>query len=302
MTYSIVARDRATGHLGVAVQTCNLAVGNWVPWAQAGVGAVATQSHADRSYGTLGLALMAGGKDATAALSALRAADEGREFRQVAMIDHHGQVAVFTGSRCLAQAGHRTGDGFSVQANMMASDTVWDAMADAYTAGSGDLAERLLAALHAAQAAGGDMRGQQTAALLVVDSQRSPYPLVDLRVDRAERPLDELDQLLRLHRAYAAEYTIPDLADAGLYDEALHRLAQIAEWAPEQEYLHFLRAYHLAGRLDRWAEALEIMQGLTTANPVWIDYLRREGEANTFDQPGLAARFLQALAFNDSPS
>ena len=295
MTYSIVARDPDTGELGVAVQTCNLAVGTWVPWAEGGVGAVATQSHAERRYGTDGLAAMKAGQRAQQTLDRLLARDPRHEFRQVAMIDRAGGVAVHTGRRCLPQAGHYAGDGFCTQANMMARDTVWGAMAAAFTAAEGDLAERLLVALEAAQAEGGDIRGQQTAALLVVSGEPDPFPRVDLRVDCDPQPLAALRRILRLHRAYAAEYTIPALVEQGNVDEACALLERIAEWAPDQAYLHFLRAYHLSGRLDRWDEGVAVLRQLIAENPIWIEYLRRDAQSDTFDCPGLAEKLLIAL-------
>jgi uncharacterized Ntn-hydrolase superfamily protein len=295
VTYSIVARDAKTGHLGVAVQTFNLAVGIWVPWAEGGVGAVATQALAERSYGPHGLDLMRGGKTAHHALAALLAVDPKREFRQVSMIDHRGNIATHTGDRCFPEAGSYIGESFCTQANMMAYDTVWGAMADAYDAADGDLAERLLAALEAAEAAGGDMRGKQTAALLVVDRERTPLPLVDLRVDHHPEPLVELRRLLRLHRAYMAEYTIPDHVEAGDTETAYELLAQIGRWAPEEPYLQYLRAMHLAGHLNRWAEAQEILSSLIQASPLWGEYLRREARTDNFGCPGLGARLLDDL-------
>jgi uncharacterized Ntn-hydrolase superfamily protein len=167
-TYSIVARDTLTGELGVAVQSHWYSVGTLVPWAEAGVGAVATQSFVDVSYGPLGLDLMRAGKSAGQALEALLAADSSREVRQVAMIDARGGVAAHTGSRCIERAGHLVGKSYSVQANLMRNSSVWGAMAAAYESSGGDLAERLLAALEAGEAAGGDIRGSQSAAILIV--------------------------------------------------------------------------------------------------------------------------------------
>ncbi|MBK8049523.1 MAG: DUF1028 domain-containing protein [Anaerolineales bacterium] len=186
-TYSIVAYDREAGQLGVAFQSHYFSVGGVVPWVEAGVGAVATQSFVDPSYGPLGLALMRAGKSANQALDGLLAADPLREQRQVAMVDLHGNVSVHTGARCIAAAGHKTGANFSVQANLMLSDTVWDAMADAYLTTAGDLAERMLAALEAAEGEGGDIRGRQSAALMVVKAQPTGQPwrdrVFDLRVE-----------------------------------------------------------------------------------------------------------------------
>jgi uncharacterized Ntn-hydrolase superfamily protein len=295
VTYSIIARDTKTGHMGVAVQTFNMATGTWVPWAKGGVGAVATQALAERSYGPLGLGLIRGGKTAQETLTALLAVDPKREFRQVSMIDHKGNIATHTGNRCFPEAGSFVGESFCTQANMMARNTVWDAMADAYQATDGDLAGRLLAALDAAEAEGGDVRGKQTAALLVVGSKWTPIPLIDLRVDHHPDPLVELRRLLRLHRAYMAEYTVSDYVEVGDAETAYEMLTQIEVWAPDEPYLQYLRAMHLAGRLNRWDEALEILRPLIQASPVWKEYLRREATVDNFGCPGLGARLLEAL-------
>lgn len=295
MTYSIVARDPQTGHLGVAVQTFNLAVGTWVPWAEAGVAAIATQALAERSYGTLGLDLIRGGKTADEVLTALLSIDPKREFRQVSIIDYQGNIATHTGDRCFPEAGSFVGDCFCTQANMMARNTIWQAMADAFQIADGDLAARLLAALDAAQAEGGDMRGKQTAALLVVDRERTAIPLVDLRVDHAPHPLKELRRLLRLHRAYMAEYNIPDYIEAGDFETARTMLNRIGEWAPDEPYLQYLRALHLAGHLDQWDQALGILQTLIRESPVWEEYLQREATVDNFGCPGLGTRLLNEL-------
>jgi uncharacterized Ntn-hydrolase superfamily protein len=295
VTYSIVARDPATGELGVAVQTCNLAVGTWVPWAEAGIGAVATQAAAERSYGTLGLSLLRGHKSAGDALAALLTVDPRREFRQVAMVDARGQPAAHTGTRCLPAAGHFVGDGFATQANMMARSTVWGAMAEAYQGADGDLADRLLASLDAAEAEGGDIRGRQTAALLVVGPHGPAFPLVDLRVDHDPQPLAELRRLLALHRAYAAERAVPAQLDAGNIAAATESLNKIGEWAPDEAYLQYLRAVHLAGRLDRWDEALAILRPLVAQKPIWREYLRREADVGHFGNPDLGKRLLTLL-------
>ena len=205
-TYSIVARDPATGALGVAVQSHWFSVGSVVSWAEAGVGAVATQSFVDPTYGKLGLELMRAGKSAPDALKSLLAGDEGREVRQVAMIDAAGRVDAWTGKNDIEAAGHFVGKDFSVQANMMLNDTVWSAMARAFENTKGDLADRMLAALDAAQAAGGDIRGRQSAALIVVTGKPTGMAwrdrLFDLRVDDSAEPLQELRRLVTLQRAY----------------------------------------------------------------------------------------------------
>ena len=205
-TYSIVARDAATGQLGVAVQSHWFSVGAIVPWAEAGVGAVATQSFVEPAYGPLGLELMALGRTAQQALEALVSTDDGRAVRQVAFVDAEGNVAAHTGANAIFAAGHRTGDGYSVQANLMENDTVWDAMAEAYEASTGDLAERLLAALEAAEGEGGDIRGKQSAALVVVAAEPTGRPwqdrLFDLRIEDHPEPVAELRRLVGLQRAY----------------------------------------------------------------------------------------------------
>ncbi|RKZ13539.1 Zn-dependent protease [bacterium] len=206
-TYSIVALDPDTGQLGVAVQSHWFSVGAMVPWARAGIGAVATQSLVDPSYGPLGLELMAAGKSATQTLEALTTADAHPEIRQVGMVDADGNVAVHTGSNCIPEAGHRTGENYTVQANLMANDTVPDAMAEAFESAEGDLAARMLRALEAAQQAGGDIRGKQSAAILVVSGEVTGRSwqdtVVDLRVEDHAEPLAELGRLLTIHRGYA---------------------------------------------------------------------------------------------------
>jgi len=296
VTYSIVARDLQTGHMGVAVQTCNLAVGTWVPWAAAGVGVVATQATAERRYGTSGLDLLRGGYSATDALQALLAADGEREQRQVSMIDSRGDIATHTGTCCIPEAGSFLGDTFCTQANMMARDTVWGAMADAYQTAQGPLAERLLAALDAAQAEGGDLRGKQTAALLVVADRPSPLPLVDLRVDHSPQPLAELRRLLRLHQAYALAYRIVDCVAAGELEPVHDLVAQVGDLAPNEPYLQCLRALHLERDLGLRDEALAILRPLVAQQPQWRVYLQREVRSGRAGNcPGLDPHFLGAL-------
>ncbi len=206
-TYSIVARDAETGEMAVGVQSHWFSVGTGVSWAEAGVGVVATQSFTNKSFGPEGLRLLREGKTASEALSILLENDEGRAYRQVAILDKEGNVAVHTGESCIAYAGHILGDGFSVQANMMLSDNVWPAMEKAFIDNRGlPLAERVLRTLEAAEAAGGDIRGKQSAALLLVkgDSDVPVWedPYIDLRVDDSEEPLKELNRLLTVFRAY----------------------------------------------------------------------------------------------------
>ena len=206
MTYSIVARDAATGQLGVAAQSCYFALGSVLPWARAGVGAVATQSMVDPGYGPSCLDLLADGVAAADALARVREADEGRDVRQVGLVSAAGEVASFTGSFCIDHVGHAAGDGYSAQANMMAGDGVCEAMATAFETTAGSLATRLLAALVAAESRGGDARGQMSAALIVVEGTRHEHPwqgvLTDVRVDHHQDPLGELARLVRVAEAY----------------------------------------------------------------------------------------------------
>src|SRR6476620_4530689 len=201
-TFSIVARDPATGELGVAVQSHWFSVGSIVAWAEAGVGAVATQSFVDPSYGKNGLDLMRSGKSAPDTLKELLEKDDGRDVRQVGMIDAHGRVDAWTGKNDIQAAGHIVGKDFSAQANLMLNNKVWPAMARAFENTKGDLAERMLAALDAAQAAGGDIRGRQSAALIVVSGRPTGQPwkdrIFDLRIDDAPQPLIELRRLVKL--------------------------------------------------------------------------------------------------------
>ncbi len=205
-TFSIVARDPATGELGVAVQSHWFNIGPLVPWVEAGVGAIATQSFVDPSYGKLGLDLMRAGRSAPEALKALIAGDAASDVRQVAMIDAQGRVAAHTGAKDIQAAGHKVGVNYSVQANLMLNDSIWPAMSRAFEAAKGDLADRMLAALDAAQAAGGDIRGRQSAALVIVSGKPTGKPWIDrtfdLRVDDSPEPLKELRRLVVLQRAY----------------------------------------------------------------------------------------------------
>ncbi|WP_187263031.1 DUF1028 domain-containing protein [Pontibacter beigongshangensis] len=206
-TYSIIAHDPRAGEMAVGVQSHWFAAGTAVPWAEAGVGMVATQSFVNKSFGLRGLALLKEGKSPEQVLENLLADDEGREVRQVAIMDAQGRVAAHTGSQCIRYAGHATGKHFSVQANMMLSAKVWLAMAKAFETSAGKpLAERVLQAMEAAEKEGGDIRGRQSAALVVVKDKASPEPwddkTIDLRIDDHAHPLEELARLLKIYRAY----------------------------------------------------------------------------------------------------
>ncbi len=277
MTYSIVARDSETGQLGVAVQSHYFSVGSVVTWAEPGVGAIATQSLARIEYGPEGLAMMRDGVAAPDALAKLTSADSGQSVRQVAMIDATGGVGVHTGARCIEAAGHISGDSFSVQANMMVDDTIWPAMHDAYVAATGSFAERLLAALSAGQAAGGDIRGQQSAAILIVSGDRSEpawMKIVELRVEDHPAPIDELRRLLRLHRAYEVN-SLGDVAlAAGDIDKAIDRYGEASTLAPENEELRFWAALALV-RAGREPDAMPLFRAVFARNPGFADLVPR---------------------------
>lgn len=205
-TYSIVARDSVTGELGVAVQSHWFSVGSVVIYGKAGVGVVATQALVNPSYGPKGLDLMASGKDPESALKILLEKDEGKMYRQVAFLNAEGQVAAHTGDLCIGEAGHKIGRHFSVQANMMLKNTVWKAMYHAFENTKGALSVRILAALKAAEAEKGDVRGRQSAAILIVKGESSGHPwedtVMDLRVEDHDNPIKELERLMTLHKAY----------------------------------------------------------------------------------------------------
>ena len=243
MTYSIVARDAATGELGVAVQSHYFQVGPVVPWAQSGVGAIATQSMVNVSYGPIGLEMLRGGLTAEQALKALTAGDAMPEVRQAAIVDAAGRVAAHTGARCIPAAGHRTGAGYSCQANLMERDTVWEAMAEAFESTNGALSERLMVALEAAEAEGGDIRGKQSAAMLVVRGTSTGKSwedrIVDLRVDDHPEPLVELRRLLDIRRAYDADTEADHFDEAGNSAAARAKRVEAFKNAPDNVELRF---------------------------------------------------------------
>jgi uncharacterized Ntn-hydrolase superfamily protein len=277
-TYSIVARDPNTGEMGVAVQSHWFSVGSMVAWAEAGVGAVATQSFVEPSYGPLGLDLMRAGKSAPEALKALLAGDAHAEVRQVAMVDAQGRTATHTGAKCIPSAGHEQGAGFSVQANLMENARVWPAMAKAYRESAGDLPERLLAALEAAQGEGGDIRGKQSAAILIVKGKSSGKPwadkVFDLRVEDNPAPLVELRRLVTLQRAYGHAQAGDDLMTDKKVEEALQEYAQAARLAPQVVELPYWQACALAssGHLE---ESLPIFHKIFEKEPFWAELTRR---------------------------
>jgi uncharacterized Ntn-hydrolase superfamily protein len=245
-TYSIVAIDKRSGEMGVAVQSHWFSVGSIVTWAEAGVGVVATQAFAEVSYGPLGLALMKGGKSPQQALKSLLATDPRPEVRQVAMLDARGRVAVHTGRKCVPEAGHITGRGLSAQGNIMRNRRVWRAIASSFKKSKGSLAERLLAGLESGERAGGDLRGRQSAAILVVKTTGSGMPwqgrVVDLRVEDDQDPLAELRRLLRINDAYVRANTGDLLIEKGDSRRALEHYRRSAELYPENPELRFWEA------------------------------------------------------------
>jgi uncharacterized Ntn-hydrolase superfamily protein len=277
MTYSIVARDANTGRLGVAAQSCYFALGSVLPWARAGVGAVATQSMVDPGYGPRCLDLLAEGMGAGAALEQVRAADAGREVRQVGVISASGEVASFTGSMCIDHVGHAEGDGFSAQANMMAGDGVCEAMAAAFESASGTLATRLVAALRAAEDKGGDARGQMSAALTVVEGTRHAHlwegVVVDVRVDHHADPLGELARLVRVGEAYHLCDVAEEALVQGNVTEALAGAEAGLALLPGEGnlLLSYIAALVGVGRTD---EAAAEAQKLVAAHPPWEGVLR----------------------------
>ena len=278
MTYSIVARDASTGELGVAVQSHWFSVGSVVTWAEAGAGAVATQSFAEPAYGPKGLALMRLGVDAQAALTALVSADELRARRQVAFVDANGAVAVHTGDQCIAAAGHAIAEGVSTQANMMRNDRVWPAMLEAYHTSSGDLAERLLTSLDAAETAGGDVRGRQSAAMLVVAGASSGQPWrdrrFDLRVDDSADPLGELRRLVTINRGYHRMDIAEEREVAGDVAGALAEYEAARAFLSGNDEATFWSAVLMAdaGRVD---EARALFDKITVREPGWAELVRR---------------------------
>lgn len=305
-TYSIVARDTLTGEMGVAVQSHWFSVGSLVTWAEAGVGAVATQSFVDPRYGPLGLELMRMGRSAPEALQALVSTDADSSVRQVAMIDAEGRTMAFTGSRAVEAAGHRMGRQYSVQANLMDRPTVWDAMAEAYEAAEGDLAERLLQALEAAEREGGDIRGKQSAAILIVSAEPTGRPwedrLVDLRVEDHPAPVEELRRLVTLSRVYQKlnegdEWVTRNDIERAVeaYSEALRMeptgatngeaafwtgigLVQAGQIEEGITYLRQAQVVH-----SRWAELIPRLPGadLLPDDPQLVELLVREMQLDT---------------------
>jgi uncharacterized Ntn-hydrolase superfamily protein len=328
-TFSIVARDPKTGEIGVAVQSHWFAVGQIVPWAEAGVGAVATQSFVDPSYGQLGLDLLRAGKSAPESLKGLLSADAACEVRQVAMIDAGGSVATFTGSRDIQAAGGiasggaapaqvscgaaggalTTGRDFAVQANLMANDKVWPAMARAYAEGAGDLADRLLAALDAAQSVGGDIRGKQSAALIVVAAKSSGKrwrdEVFNLRVDDHPKPLEELRRLVALQRAYnhmnAGDLATEHQDNEGALREysAAERIAASTPGIPQSRHAEMIYWHAVAlVNMKRVDEALPLFARAFAMEPGWRELTPRLPKSGLLPDDGKLIERIVRLSSN----
>jgi uncharacterized Ntn-hydrolase superfamily protein len=275
VTYSIVARDPDTGELGVAVQSHWFSVGSIVTWARPGVGAVATQANAEASYGPRALDLLAQGVSAPAALERLVAEDPGGHSRQVAVLDAAGRVGAHTGPSCIAYAGHMTGEGVSCQANIMISERVWPAMLEAFTAAPGSLTQRLLVALEAAEREGGDIRGRQSAAILVIPAEGEPWrTLVSLRVEDHPEPLPELRRLVALHDAYALAGRADELLNAGRHDDAARLYVEASEHAPGNHELLFWAGLGMAQAGDLDAGVAQVREAIAL-QPAWRELLGR---------------------------
>ncbi len=271
-TFSIVARDSVTGEMGVAVQSHWFSVGSIVTWGEAGVGVVATQSFVNPSFGPRGLEMLKSGMTAQEVVDSLIATDEGRDVRQLAILDVNGNVAAYTGKNCIPAAGHIVGDNYSVQANLMLNDKVWPAMSEAFENTEGPLAERMIAALEAAQSVGGDIRGKQSAAILVVKGKSTGKVwedrLIDLRVEDSPEPIKELKRLLKVHRAYD-HMNAGDLAvEHGDMDLAMQEYSAAEEMFPDNEEMKYWHAVTLVnnGRLE---DALPLFKEVFTKNENW---------------------------------
>ena len=295
-TYSIVARDSRTGQLGVAVQSHWFSVGSIVIWAEPGVGAVATQSFVEPSYGPLGLQLMRAGKSAEQALTALLAADEHEDVRQVGMVDAEGSVANHTGSNAITEHCRLTGEGYAVQANMMWKPTVCSAMVDTFEGSEGDLAERLMLALEAAQGEGGDVRGKQSAALLVVSGDRT-LPAwggreFELRIEDHATPLKELRRLLKMARAYRLMNEGDEHMTQGEVDKAVAAYSGAEALVPDSHEMIFWHAATLAaaGKVE---ESLPLFKRAFDLWPRWRELVQRLPASGLLpDDPELLERIL----------
>jgi uncharacterized Ntn-hydrolase superfamily protein len=277
-TYSIVAIDKVTGEMGAAVQSHWFSVGSSVIWAESGVGAICTQSFIEASYGPLGLEFMRAGKTAEEALAGLLRADKYEAVRQVAMIDNQGRVAVHTGKNCIPEAGHFIGNGFTCQANLMLKNTVWNAMAKAFESTKGELVDRLMAALEAAEGEGGDIRGKQSAAIIVVKGKSSGAwwrdRVYDLRVEDNPTPLVELKRLIRLNKAYNFMNKGDELLTENKVEEAMKSYTRAMEMYPDNAEMVFWPAATLAstGKVE---ESLPLFKKVFAMDSNWATLVPR---------------------------
>jgi uncharacterized Ntn-hydrolase superfamily protein len=304
-TYSIVARDPATGQLGVGVQTHQMCVGAIVPWLQAGVGAIATQSLTNIRFGPMGLSLLGQGISAEDVVDALIATDEEAHRRQLGVVDVKGGAAAWTGDGCIPFAKHLTGEGFCIQANMMLKPGVVEAMLEAYTQSQDDFVIRILQSLEAAQSLGGDIRGMQSAAIKIVESDSldregkpNLYPVFDLRVDEHENPLIELARLVRLRRAALLSRDGHEHMDDGDLERALVLWEAARELAPELEELYFWQAVAIADGDHPIDLAVGILQPILdreTNREDWIDLIRRLEECGLIEHKGTAENVITAF-------
>ncbi|MCP4702980.1 MAG: DUF1028 domain-containing protein [candidate division Zixibacteria bacterium] len=276
-TYSIVAYDSTTGQFGAAVQSHWFKVAD-VIWLEPGIGAVATQSLVDFTYGPLGLEMMKNGKSAKQALEGLLVSDPDNNVRQVAMIDKNGVISTHTGDKCIAEAGHQVGKNYSVQANLMRNNTVWSAMAEAFENAEGDLAERMMKALEAAEVEGGDIRGKQSAAMIVVAAKSTGMKwldnIIDVRVDDSPAPLPELRRLIDVNRAYNLMNKGDELISQKKFEEANNVYSKAAELSPGNMEILFWQAATLVeiGEIER---ALPIFKEVFKAEESWRTLIPR---------------------------
>lgn len=271
-TYSIVARDSDTGEMGVAVQSHWFSVGSIVSWGEAGVGVVATQSFVNPSFGPRGIEMMKEGMTAEEVVDKLIELDDGRDVRQLAILDVNGNVKAYTGKNCIPGAGHFVGENYSVQANLMLNETVWSAMSEAFENTTGPLAERMVAALEAAENAGGDIRGKQSACILVVKGKSTGKVwedrLIDLRVEDHPEPVKEIKRLLKVHRAYE-HMNKGDLAvEHGDMELAMKEYSAAEEMFPENEEMKYWHAVTLVNNGDL-ENALPLFEDVFSKNEDW---------------------------------
>jgi uncharacterized Ntn-hydrolase superfamily protein len=294
MTYSIVARDPATGRFGIAIQSCWPFVGAGCPWVESGVGAVVTQSFTEVAHGPNGLARLRGGESAPGALAALLAADPGEAVRQVGIVDAAGRAAAHTGDRCVEAAGHLTAEGVSVQANMMERPSVWPAMLAAYQGSGGGFVDRLLVSLRAAETEGGDIRGRQSASLVVSGAPGDPAWKrdVDIHVGDHAEPLAELERLVRVQRAYEALDRAEERGATGDLTGARAAGEEALRLAPGDGQVMVWQAIGMAG-----GGMIEPARGLlataSAMNPRWPEFVRRVAASGA--QPELVEPALRLL-------